>query len=69
MMTMKAPVGPLTEVLLPPSSEVRKPAMTAVKMPACGGTPLAMANAIASGSATMPTVMPAIRSWRKVALS
>ena len=30
--------------------------------PACGGTPEEMANAIASGSATRPTVTPAIRS-------
>src|SRR3954447_7726933 len=31
-------------------------------MPACGLRPDAMANAIASGSATRPTVMPAIMS-------
>jgi hypothetical protein len=64
MMTMKAPVGPVTENLVPPSSEARNPAMTAVKMPACGVTPLAMANAIASGSATIPTVNPARTSCR-----
>ena len=29
-------------------------------MPACGGSPDAIANAIASGSATRPTVTPAI---------
>jgi hypothetical protein len=31
-------------------------------MPACGDMPDEMANAIASGSATRPTVTPAIRS-------
>jgi hypothetical protein len=31
-------------------------------MPACGVTPEAIPNAIASGSATNPTVTPAIRS-------
>jgi len=31
-------------------------------MPFCGGTPEAMANAMASGSATRPTVTPATRS-------
>jgi hypothetical protein len=35
-------------------------------MPACGDIPEEMANAIASGSATRPTVMPAIRSERNV---
>ena len=39
--------------------------MIAVKMPACGVTPEAIANAIASGRATMPTVKPAMRSARK----
>ena len=36
--------------------------MMAVKMPASGFTPRAMPNAIASGSATTPTVTPADRS-------
>ena len=36
--------------------------MMAVHNPASGLRPLAMANAMASGSATMPTVMPAPRS-------
>ncbi len=44
-----------------------KPAMIAVKMPACGGTPEAIAKAIASGSATTPTVMPAMTSARRSA--
>ena len=33
--------------------------MMAVKMPASGLTPEAMAKAMANGSATMPTVSPA----------
>ena len=40
--------------------------MMAVKIPACGLTPDAIANAIASGSATTPTVMPAARSRAEV---
>ena len=43
--------------------------MIAVKMPACGLTPLAIANAIASGSATTPTVRPAETSRVKCARS
>ena len=59
---MKAPAGPPICTREPPSAEMMKPAMMAVKMPASGLTPEAIANAIASGSATTPTVMPAIRS-------
>ena len=44
----------------------RNPATTAQYSPACGGTPDEMANAIASGRATRPTVTPATRSARKV---
>ena len=36
--------------------------MIAVYRPRSGVTPLAMANAIASGSATTPTITPAVRS-------
>lgn len=61
-MTMKAPVGPPICTLLPPSSDTRKPATMAVMMPFSGVTPEAMPNAMASGSATMPTMMPAMRS-------
>src|SRR6266498_4844795 len=64
-MTTNAPVGPPMQTLVPPSEEMRKPAMTAVKIPACGGAPDAMAKAIANGSATMPTVRPAMRSALK----
>ena len=39
--------------------------MMAVKMPVCGVSPLAMAKAMASGSATIPTVIPAVTSLTK----
>ena len=58
-MTMKAPAGPPICTCEPPSAEISSPAMMAVKMPASGLTPEAMAKAMASGSATMPTVSPA----------
>ena len=38
-------------------------------IPACGDTPEAMAKAIASGSATRPTVTPATRSERNLCRS
>ena len=41
--------------------------MTAVKIPASGLTPDAMAKAMASGSATTPTVSPAARSAKNCA--
>ena len=40
-----------------------KPAIMAVMMPFSGVTPLAMPNAMASGSATIPTIIPAMRSF------
>ena len=64
-MTMNAPAGPPICTLEPPRAEIRKPAMMAVHSPACGDRPEAMANAMASGSATMPTVMPAPASAMK----
>ena len=63
-MTTNAPVGPPICVREPPSAEIRKPATTAVYKPACGVTPEAIPKAIARGSATSPTVMPASRSCR-----
>ncbi len=54
--------GPPICTRLPPSADVRKPAMMAVMMPFSGETPDAMPKAIASGRATMPTMMPAMRS-------
>ena len=62
---MKAPAGPPICTCKPPSAEIRKPAMMAVKMPCSGLTPEAMAKAMASGSATMPTVTPAPTSAAK----
>ncbi len=49
----------------PPKAEIMKPAITAVKIPASGFTPDAIAKAIANGRATIPTVMPAIKSAKK----
>ena len=66
---MNAPAGPPTCTRDPPSSEISIPATIAVKMPASGFRPEAIAKAIANGSATTPTVMPAIRSAVKVARS
>lgn len=43
--------------------------MMAVYSPRSGVRPLAIANAMASGSATMPTMTPAVRSranWARV---
>jgi hypothetical protein len=48
-----------------PNAEIKKPAMMAVNKPASGLTPEAMAKAMASGKATMPTVTPAPRSDKK----
>ena len=60
--TTKAPVGPPICVSEPPRAEIKNPATTAVYKPACGDTPEEIAKAIASGSATRPTVRPATRS-------
>ena len=60
--TTNAPVGPPICTREPPRAEITKPATIAVNRPRSGLTPLAIANAIASGSATMPTMTPADRS-------
>src|SRR3984885_15651440 len=60
--TTNAPVGPPICVEDPPKAEITKPATIAQYRPDCGGIPEAMAKAIAKGSATSPTVMPARRS-------
>jgi hypothetical protein len=44
------------------------PAIIAVMIPFSGETPEAMANAIAKGSATMPTINPDITSFEIVSL-
>ena len=60
--TTNAPVGPPICVFDPPSAEIRNPVTIAQYNPACGETPEEIANAIASGKATRPTVTPAARS-------
>lgn len=62
--TVIAPVGPETWKLDPPKSAAMKPAMMAVLSPALAGAPVVMANPSARGSATIPTVIPAITSLR-----
>ncbi len=59
---MNAPVGPPICTLLPPRKEIKNPAITAVINPLSGVTPEAIPKAIASGSATMPTIIPAVKS-------
>lgn len=56
--TTNAPVGPPICVFDPPRAEITKPATIAQYRPASGGTPEAMAKAIARGRATRPTVTP-----------
>ena len=58
----KAAVGPAICTLLPPKSEITKPATIAVYIPACGSTPDAIANAIDNGNAIIATIIPAIKS-------
>ena len=48
-----------------PNSMRNTPAMMVAMMPFSGVTPEAIPNAMASGSATMPTMMPAMRSDMK----
>ncbi len=67
---MNAAVGPPICTRLPPRREMRKPAMTAVRMPSAGAGSgvaapagmLAMPSASASGRAISPTVMPEVIS-------
>lgn len=71
IMITNAPVGPPIWYLLPPISDIMKPATIAVISPVDGvmaGHPQAMANAMAKGRATTPTVRPAVRSERNVFL-
>lgn len=56
---INAPVGPPICTLLPPRKEMMNPATTAVISPFSGDTPDATAKAIANGSATIPTTIPA----------
>ena len=68
MITINAPVGPPICTLLPPKKEMMNPAMMAVMMPFSGDTPEAIPKAMASGKATMPTMIPAITSAASVSL-
>ena len=62
IMMTNAPVGPPICTRLPPNKEIKKPAMMAVTMPLSGETPEATAKAMASGNATIPTIMPENKS-------
>ena len=64
--TANAPVGPPIWTRLPPKNEIQNPATIAVNRPRSGPTPLAIAKAIANGSATIPTIIPAIKSLKNV---
>ena len=60
--TINAPVGPPICTLLPPKKETINPAIIAVINPCSGLTPEAIPKAIAKGKATIPTIIPAIKS-------
>ena len=64
-MTTNAAVGPEILKRDPPVNAIIIPAIIAVYKPCCGGTPLAIANAMESGIAIIPTVKPAIISLTK----
>ena len=66
--TINAPAGPPICTREPLKSEIKKPAIMAVNKPASGFSPEAIANAIASGSATTATVSPAPKSLKKRSL-
>ena len=59
---MNAAVGPYTWYFDPPHSAPIMPATAPPTMPCSGRSPLAMANPIASGIATMATISPAVKS-------
>ena len=62
IMTINAPVGPPICTLVPPNADIINPAIIAVTNPSVGPTPLAIPNAMANGIATIPTIIPAIKS-------
>src|SRR5882672_9090829 len=64
-MTTNAAVGPVTWTRDPPSNAATAPPTMAVYRPCWGGTPTAIASAIDSGSATIPTTSPASTSCRR----
>ena len=53
----------------PMMMRIRNPATIAVQSPRSGDTPLAIAKAMANGSATIPTMTPALASLRNCARS
>src|SRR5690606_2370827 len=59
--TMKPPVGPASGMRLPPNRDTMNPAMVAVYKPCPGLAPEAVANAMARGNATTPTIRPATK--------
>ncbi len=63
--TTIAPVGPDTCTCDPPKMAAMSPATIAVMRPASAPTPELTPNAKASGSATIPTVIPASTSLRQ----
>ncbi|MNN36072.1 hypothetical protein D3C81_1499480 [compost metagenome] len=65
--TMNAPVGPAICRRLPPNIDTASPATMAVYSPCSGLAPDAIANAIASGSATTPTITPDTRLGSQLA--
>ena len=60
-----APVGPVIEKREPPAAEPIAPAIIAVYKPITGGTPEAMAKAIAKGKATTAVINPDFKSLAK----
>lgn len=56
--TTNAPLGPPICTRVPPSAEIRNPVITSQYSPFSGLIPDQVANAIASGRATKPTVTP-----------
>ena len=65
---IKAPVGPPICTVVPPKKAIIKPAIIAVVNPCSGPTPEAIAKAMASGKATIPTIIPAIKSEKNFSL-
>ena len=63
--TVMAPVGPETWNREPPKIAATTPATTAVINPAAAPIPDETPKPRASGSATMPTVRPAMKSRRR----
>ena len=59
---MNVALGPPIWTRLPPSKEIKKPAIIAVYNPCSGETPEEIANAIESGKAIIATINPAITS-------